>query len=61
MVTTMTCPKNHTKEALKSLYKSRWHVELDIRHIKDTVGMNILSCKTPDMAVKENLGHAVSL
>lgn len=53
MVTTMTCPKNHTKEALKLLYKSRWHVELDIRHIKDTMGMNILSCKTPDMAIKE--------
>lgn len=53
MVTTMTCPKRHPKAALKSLYQSRWHVELDIRHIKDTMGMSILSCKTPDMAIKE--------
>jgi hypothetical protein len=53
MVTTMTCPKSHPKEALKSLYQSRWHVELDIRHIKDTMGINVLSCKTPDMAIKE--------
>lgn len=53
MVTTMTCPKHHPKAALKALYRSRWHVELDIRHIKDTMGMNILSCKTPDMAIKE--------
>ncbi len=53
MVTTMTCSQRHSKEALKSLYQSRWHVELDIRHIKDTMGMNILSCKTPEMAIKE--------
>lgn len=53
MVTTMSCPKLYSKAQLKSLYQSRWHVELDIRHIKDTMGMNILSCKTPDMTVKE--------
>ena len=28
-------------------------MELDIRHIKDTMGMNILSCKTPEMVLKE--------
>ncbi len=53
MVTTMACPNRHPKESLDSLYKSRWNVELDIRHIKDTLGMDILSCKTPEMAVKE--------
>ncbi len=53
LVTTMACPKRHPKDALKALYKSRWHIELDIRHIKDTMGMNILSCKTPEMAIKE--------
>lgn len=53
MVTTMNCPKTAPKAALKALYKSRWNVELDIRHIKDTMGMNILSCKTPDMVIKE--------
>ena len=53
MVTTMSCPKSHPKEVLKSLYKNRWHIELDIRNIKDTMGMNVLSCKTPEMAIKE--------
>jgi len=53
IVTTMTCSKTHPKGALKTLYQSRWHVELDIRNIKDTMDMNILSCKTPEMAVKE--------
>ena len=53
MVTTMTCPKVAPKEELKTLYKQRWSVELDIRHIKETMGMDILSCKTPEMALKE--------
>lgn len=53
MVTTLLCPKTHQKEALKALYKQRWSVELDIRHIKETMGMNILSCKTPAMVLKE--------
>lgn len=53
MVTTIMCPKTATKNELKRLYKSRWNVELDIRDIKNTMGMNILSCKTPDMVIKE--------
>lgn len=53
MVTTMTCPKMAGKADLKALYKQRWEIELDIRHIKDTMGMNILSCKTPEMVLKE--------
>lgn len=53
LVTTMTCPKTHPKDQLKTLYQSRWNVELDLRHIKETLGMNILSCKTPEMARKE--------
>jgi hypothetical protein len=53
LVTTMTCPKTATKTELKSLYKQRWGIELDIRHIKQTMGMDILSCKTPEMVLKE--------
>jgi hypothetical protein len=53
MVTTMTHPKTESKIALKRLYKKRWSVELDIRDIKNTMGMDTLSCKTPGMAIKE--------
>jgi len=38
---------------LKLLYRSRWHVELDLRNIKATLGLGVLSCKTPAMAEKE--------
>ena len=53
LVTTFLCPKQTAKEAIKRLYRDRWHVELDLRNIKTTLGMEILGCQTPDMAVKE--------
>lgn len=53
MVTTLLSPKTAQKTELKTLYRSRWHVELDIRHIKETMGLGVLSCKTPEMAEKE--------
>jgi len=53
LVTTLTCPRHTSKAALKSLYRSRWHIELDLRNIKTTLGMERLSCQTPAMAIKE--------
>ncbi len=53
LVTTMLSPKVAPKQALKDLYQQRWHVELDLRNIKTTLGMSTLSCKTPDMIEKE--------
>lgn len=53
MVTTLLNPRCHPKDELKLLYKRRWNIELDIRNIKTTLGMNILSCRTPDMVRKE--------
>lgn len=52
LVTTI-CDPSINKSELSDLYKRRWQVELDLRNIKDTMGMNILGCKTPDMAIKE--------
>ena len=53
LVTTLLYPKHVDKAALKSLYQSRWHVELDLRNIKTTLGMERLSCQRPAMAIKE--------
>ena len=53
LVTTILSPTEASSSALKALYKSRWHVELDLRNIKTTLGMETLSCKTPEMAEKE--------
>jgi hypothetical protein len=53
LVTTLLCPKQTPKQALKELYHQRWHAELALRNIKTTLGMEQLSCKTPAMAEKE--------
>ena len=53
LVTTLLCPKQTSKADLKLLYRDRWHVELDLRNIKTTLGMERLSCLHPTMAVKE--------
>lgn len=53
VVTTLLDAKIFSKDDLASLYRSRWHVELDLRNIKSVMGMETLSCKTPEMAEKE--------
>lgn len=53
LVTTFLCPKDTSKRVLKALYRQRWNVELDLRNIKTTLGMEHLRCKTPDMGLKE--------
>jgi hypothetical protein len=53
LVTTLLCPNTTSKSDLKLLYRERWHVELDLRNIKTTLGMEMLSCRHPAMAIKE--------
>jgi hypothetical protein len=53
LVTTLCCPKRTSKAALRRLYRDRWHIELDFRHIKTTLGMEMLSCRSPQMVQKE--------
>lgn len=60
LVTTLLCPKRNPKAALSALYKSRWNVELDLRAIKTTLGMETLRCKTPAMADKEIWGYLLA-
>lgn len=53
LITTFVSSKAYPRHELKALYKKRWHVEVDFRNIKTTLGMETLSCKTPDMVEKE--------
>ncbi len=53
LITTLLSAKTYPKDELKALYKKRWHIEVDLRNIKTTLGMERLSCKTPAMAEKE--------
>jgi Transposase DDE domain len=53
LMTTLLCPRRTPKASLKALYRDRWQVELDLRNIKTTLGMELLSCRTPAMVQKE--------
>jgi hypothetical protein len=53
LVTTLLAPRQTSKSALGKLFRQRWQVELDLRNIKTTLGMESLRCKTPDMCEKE--------
>jgi len=53
LVTTMHNARAVPKRELAALYARRWHVELDIRNIKTTLGMEVLRCLTPSMVEKE--------
>ena len=53
IVTTLTDHELYSVDDLSSLYRERWNVELDIRSIKVTMGMDDLRCKTPEMVRKE--------
>ena len=44
-------------EDIADLYHQRWHAELDIRAIKQTLKMDQLSCKTPALVVRELWVH----
>ncbi|MGH8336748.1 MAG: IS4 family transposase, partial [Gammaproteobacteria bacterium] len=53
LVTTMRDPRRACKRELGKLYERRWNIELDLRNIKTTLGLEALSCKTPAMCEKE--------
>ena len=53
VITTLTDADVFSKEDIAALYGFRWNVELDIRNIKQTLGLDHARCKTPDMVRRE--------
>jgi hypothetical protein len=53
IVTTLTNVARYSREDIAQLYGRRWLAELDIRAIKEAMGMDQLRCKSPEMARKE--------
>jgi hypothetical protein len=60
LVTTLTGRRQASKDDLAQLYARRWNVELDLRNIKTTMGMQVLHCRTPDMNDKELWVHLLA-
>jgi hypothetical protein len=53
VVTTLTDARKYPREEIADLYRQRWQAELDIRAIKQTMGMDVLRCKSPAMVRQE--------
>lgn len=60
IATTLTDPVAFPARAFAELYFKRWRVELYLRDIKITMGMDILKCKTPKMVEKELWMHVIA-
>jgi hypothetical protein len=52
-VTTLLSHKKYHKKELANIYELRWHLEINLKSIKETMSMDMLSCKTPEMVKKE--------
>ena len=60
LITTLLDPMAYPASELAELYFQRWDVELFFRHIKITLGMDVLRCKSPEMVHKEILMHFIA-
>jgi len=60
LVTTLLDAREVSKAALNELYTRRWNIELDLRSIKTTLGMEVLRCLTPAMIEKELWVHLLA-
>lgn len=60
LVTTLLDPKLYPAEELAALYARRWFMELSFRCIKSAMGLEWLTCKSPEMARKELLACLIA-
>lgn len=57
VVTTLCDASKYRKEDVADLYHRRWNVEVDVRSLKQGLGLKMLSCKTPEMVRAELWAH----
>jgi hypothetical protein len=60
IATTLLDAGEFTKDDLAQVYRERWSAELDLRSLKQTMQMDILRCKTPELVRKELWTHILA-
>lgn len=60
LATTLLDADKYPKEELAELYRARWNAELDFRCLKQTLQMDMLRCKTPELVRKEIWTHILA-
>jgi hypothetical protein len=59
VVTTLLDARRYKARALAKLYAKRWQVETNLKHLKETLGLDVLRCETVCGVVKELLMFVV--
>ena len=59
LVTTLDDAARYSGEALAQLYLARWGIETNYAHLKTTMGLAVLKCKTVDGVLKELMVFAL--
>jgi hypothetical protein len=59
LVTTLLDPEQYPASALADLYGQRWQIETNFRHLKQTLRMDVLRCKTVAGVEKELAMYAL--
>jgi hypothetical protein len=57
LATTLCDVAAYPKEEVAALYRDRWQGELDLRSLKQTLGVKLLRCQTPEMVRAELWAH----
>jgi hypothetical protein len=60
VVSTLLDVEEVSASDLAELYRPRWTAELDLRSLKQTLQMDILRCKTPELVRKEIWTHILA-
>lgn len=60
LVTTLLDAQVYAKATLADLYRLRWHAEVNLKHLKTTLKMEFVRCKSPAMVRKDLLVHLLS-
>ena len=60
LVTTLLDPVAYPAAALAELYLGRWQIEVNFRHLKTTMGLEVLHCKSVAGVLKEMYMFAIA-
>ena len=60
LVTTLLDPHRYPADQIIALYARRWRLELCLRDLKSTLGLEQLRCQSPQMAQKELLVYLIA-
>jgi hypothetical protein len=60
IATTLLDADEYPASELVELYRARWNAELDLRSLKQSMHMDDLRCKTPEMAHREIWTHLLA-